>query len=66
MLFALIPPGELAATGNEQECTVHEPIPILEDHGEFGFTWDDPVTGEQVYRPGSGVVAATARARNPT
>jgi len=40
------PSGELAAIGNETECTVQEPIPILEDHGELGFTWDDPVTGE--------------------
>lgn len=61
--------GPLAATGNQQSCTVHDPIRILEDHGPLGFTWDDPITGETTYRPGSGVVAgdgtASTRPENP-
>ena len=37
---------------------------ILEDKDDNGFVWGDPVTGEQVYRPGSGVIS-DGSASNP-
>jgi hypothetical protein len=64
-LSATIPAATTAGTGNQRECEVHEPIRILEDKGDDGFVWDDPVTGEEVYRPGSGVVAGDGTASNP-
>jgi hypothetical protein len=65
LLSATIPAATTAGTGNQQDCDVHEPIRILEDKGAHGFVWDDPVTGEEVYRPGSGVVAGDGTAANP-
>jgi hypothetical protein len=65
LLASLAPAGGLAATGNQQNCDAHEPIRILEDKGDDGFVWDDPVTGEEVYRPDSGVVAGDGSASNP-
>jgi hypothetical protein len=40
---------------------VHHP----REQGRNGFVWDGPVTGDQVYRPGSGVVAGYGTAANP-
>lgn len=43
----------------------HPPIVITEAHGPQGFTWTNPLTGEDGYRPGSGVAAGSGTADDP-
>lgn len=44
---------------------LHPPVEIAEDHGLEGFTWTNPLTGEDEYRPGSGVVAGDGSEEDP-
>lgn len=54
------------ACGPEGDGVPHTPIEITENVGPEGFVLGhDPVTGEPVYRPGSGVVAGNGTAANP-
>lgn len=48
-----------------QSCIPHPPIRITEDHGDEGFTWTNPVTGEVEHRPGSGVTAGSGTEQDP-
>lgn len=59
------PVGEPAQTACGDR-TPHPPIHILGDEGPTGFVvGEDPVTGEPIYRPGSGVIAGTGTAEDP-
>lgn len=49
-----------------QPCEPHPPILIVGDEGPTGFVLgDDPMTGEPMYRPGSGVVAGNGTEDDP-
>lgn len=45
--------------------TLHEPVHVLGDHGPLGFTWTNPLTGEEEHRPGSGVISGDGTAEDP-
>lgn len=70
------PPGETGSDGAPLElgtaqplggdCMPHPPIRITEDEGPQGLILGHaPITGEPVYRPGSGVIGGTGTAADP-
>lgn len=62
-------PPPSVETDHESHCgyrVPHPPIEITEDQGPNGFVLGhEPVTGQPVYRPGSGVIAGTGTADDP-
>lgn len=58
-----------AEADHESHCgyrVPHPPIEITEDEGPSGFVvGHEPVTGQPIYRPGSGVIAGTGTADDP-
>lgn len=69
LLISVAFPGQAVgdqAAADGEECRPHPPIEISEEDGPQGFVLGDhPVSGEPVYRPGSGVVAGTGTAEDP-
>jgi nitrous oxidase accessory protein NosD len=63
----LEPVPEAGITAEDLDaCSPHPPIEITEEVGPQGFILgEDPLTGEPIYRPGSGVVAGDGTEANP-
>ncbi len=66
-ILGAVMPGAALVTAGEAcaERIPHPPIGIAEEHGPLGFTMDDPITGESMYRTGSGVVAGDGSEEDP-
>ncbi len=62
----LLPKAMDAAQAPQTGCVPHPPIEITEEEGTEGFILGhDPVTGEPIYRPGSGVVDGSGAEDDP-
>ncbi len=60
------PGAEFTSPASEDDCTPHPPIEIHEDEGPHGFTLgEDPITGDPLYRSGSGVTGGTGTSQDP-
>jgi parallel beta-helix repeat protein len=61
----LVTVGLAGAVGAQPACIDHPPIEITEDEGPDGFALATLPTGEEIHRPGSGVVHGSGTAEDP-
>lgn len=58
--------AHLSGTPAGPACIPHPNIFIVQDEGPLGFiVGHDPLTGQPIYRPGSGVIAGSGTAQDP-